>query len=395
MEAVKGYLTPEAVRSASSLVGESESSTRQTLNGAVPSILSGLTNMVSTRDGATGLASLIRDGSFGSVVDNVGSLFSGGSATSSVLGVGPNLLGKIFGGNSSQVTDLVARSGGVSNSSASSLMSLAAPLVLGVLGKRAAAQGLDASGMANSLLSEKADFAAAAPAGLSQILGGGPSLVSRTIERATESPRYAAPRYDVEPRRPGFGRWLPLLLIALGTLALLSFLRGRAPRSAGADLVTHGAGLASNAPQNIMLPGGAYISVPTGSVNYNLLRFLADSSAQVPQTFVFDPIDFASGSPQITSTTRKTVNEMAQILKAYPNVQVQVAGHSDNSGNAEANRALSLARAEAIKAVLVSQGVSPDRVATQGYGQDRPIASNDTEAGRAQNRRMELNVTRK
>jgi flagellar motor protein MotB len=397
MEAVKGYLTPDAVRSASSLVGESESSTRQTLNGAVPSILSGLTNMVSTRDGATGLASLIRDGSFGSVVDNVGSLFSGGSATTSILSVGPHLLGKIFGGNSSQVTDLVARSGGVSNSSASSLMSLTAPLILGVLGKRAAAQGLDSSGMANSLLSEKADFAAAAPAGLSQILGGGPTLVSRTIERATEAPRFAAsdvrresyatPGHEAEPRRPGFGRWLPLLLIALGILALLSFLRGRASRP--------GVGPVSNTTSNIVLPGGGSISAATGSLNYNLLHFLADNSAQAPQTFVFDHLNFQSGSSQITPDSLKTVNDLAQILKAYPNVQIQVTGHTDNSGNAETNQALSLARAEAVKAELVSQGVSADRVATQGFGEDRPIASNTTEEGRARNRRIELNVTRK
>jgi outer membrane protein OmpA-like peptidoglycan-associated protein len=389
MEAVKGYLTPDAVRSASSLVGESESSTRQTLNGAVPTVLSGLANMVSTRDGATGLASLIRDGSFGSVVDNVGSLFSGGSATSSILSVGPHLLGKIFGGNSSQVTDLVARSGGVSNSSASSLMSLIAPLVLGVLGKRAAAQGLDASGMANSLLSEKADFAAAAPSGLSQILGGGPSLVSRTIERATEAPRresYSAPRYEAEPRRPGFGRWLPLLLIALAALALLSFLRGRAPRSNATDLAR---------TSNILLPGGGSISAATGSLNYNLLHFLADSSAQAPQTFVFDHLNFQSGSSQITPDSLKSVNDLAQILKAYPNVQVQVVGHTDNIGNAESNQALSLARAEAVKTALVGQGISAERVATQGFGETRPIASNDTEEGRARNRRIELNVTRK
>src|SRR6516164_7990192 len=62
MDAVKGYLTPETVRSASSLVGESESSTRQTLNGSVPTVLSGLTSMVSTRDGVSSFGGLIRDG---------------------------------------------------------------------------------------------------------------------------------------------------------------------------------------------------------------------------------------------------------------------------------------------------------------------------------------------
>src|SRR5262249_24163105 len=183
MDAVKGYLTPDVVRSASSLVGESEPATRQTLNGAVRSILSGLTNMVSTRDGAGNLAGLIRDGGFGSAVDNVSSLFSGGSATSGLLNTGSQLLAKSFGNKSSSVSDLLARSSGVSSSSATSLLSLAAPLVMGVLGKRAAAQGLDAPGVANSLLSEKGEIAAAAPAGLSQLLGSaGPSVVARVKE---------------------------------------------------------------------------------------------------------------------------------------------------------------------------------------------------------------------
>jgi outer membrane protein OmpA-like peptidoglycan-associated protein len=389
MEAVKGYLTPDVVRNASSLVGESESATGQTLNYAVPSIFSGLTNMVSTRDGATGLASMIRDGGFGSVVDNVSSLFSGGSATSSMLSVGPQLLGKIFGGKSAQVTDLVGRSGGVSNSAATSLMSLAAPLIMGVLGKRAAAQGLDASGLANSLLSEKADFAAAAPSGLSQILGGGPTLVSRTIEQATEAPRYREsyerPQYGAEPRRPGMGRWLPLLLIALGVLALLSFLRGRPTRSNVTDALT-----------NITLPGGVNLSVPKGSMDYNLAQYLGNTSAtDVPRNFVFDHLNFQSGTTQLTPDSVKTVNDLAQILKAYPNAQVQLVGHTDNMGTPEGNQVLSMARAEALKTSLVSQGISADRISTQGFGQDRPIASNDTEEGRARNRRIELNVTRK
>jgi OmpA-OmpF porin, OOP family len=387
MDAVKGYFTPDVVRSASSLVGESESSTRQTLNGAVPSILSGLTNMVSTRDGAGTLAGLVRDGGFGSAVENVSSLFSGGSATSGMLNTGSQLLGKIFGGKSSSVSDLLARSGGVSSSSATSLLSLAAPLVMGVMGKRAAAQGLDASGMANSLLSEKSEIAAAAPSGLAQLLGtGGPSVVTRVKEPVSEAASYATARRDyVEPRRTGLGRWLPLLLIALGALALLSFLRGRTPR-AGVDSVL----------SSITLPGGVNLSVPQGSINYNLARFLGDASAtDVPKTFVFDHLNFESGSTQLTADSVKTVNDLAQVLKAYPNAQVQLVGHTDNTGSPEANQTLSQARANAIKGILTNQGVGGDRISTNGYGQDRPIASNDTEDGRARNRRIELNVTAK
>src|SRR5215468_2732875 len=97
MDAVKGYLTPDLVRNASTLVGESESSTRQTLNGAVPSVLSGLTSMVSTREGAGTFAGMMRDSSYGQVVDNASTLFSGGRSTDSVLSSGTSLVGKIFG----------------------------------------------------------------------------------------------------------------------------------------------------------------------------------------------------------------------------------------------------------------------------------------------------------
>ena len=396
MDAVKGYLTPDVVHSASSLVGESESSTRQTLNSSVPTVLSGLTNMVSAPGGASGLAGLIRDGGFGSAVDNVSSLFSGGSATNSMLSVGSQLLGKIFGGRSASVADLLARSGGVSSASATSLLSLAAPLVMGVLGKRASAQGLDASGLANSLLAERSDFAAAAPSGLSQILGTGPSVVSRAAETA---PRYAPAATDVrsytEPRRTGLGRWLPLLLLVLGALALLSFLRGRTPRTTVDTAVQRGADLATGVMSSITLPGGVNLSVPAGSINYNLARFLGDTSQAAPRTFVFDHLNFESGSIQLTPDSTKTVNDLAQILRAYPNAHIQLTGHTDNTGSADANRALSSSRADAVKVMLVSQGVAADRITTQGFGQDRPVASNDTEEGRAHNRRIEMTVTQK
>ena len=396
MDAIKGYLTPDVVHSASTLVGESESSTRQTLNAAVPTVLSGLTSIASTPTGASSLATLIRDGGFGSAVDNVSSLFSGGTATSGMLSVGSQLLSKIFGGRSSAVADLLARSGGVSSASATSLLSLVAPLVMGVLGKRASAQGLDASGLANSLLAERSDIAAAAPAGLSQLLTAGPSVVTRGAETGT---RYAPTASDVrtyaEARRTGLGRWLPLLLLALGALALLSFLRGRTPRTVD-NAVQRGADLAKTAMASISLPGGVTLSVPSGSINYNLARYLADNTAtDVPRTFVFDHLNFESGTTQLTPDSNKTVSDLAQVLKAYPNAQVQIVGHTDNTGTSAANQVLSMARAEAVKGMLVSQGVGADRIATQGFGADRPVASNDNEEGRARNRRIELNVTRK
>ncbi len=399
LDAVKSQLTPEVIRGASSLVGESESSTRQTLSGAVPSILSGLTGMVSTREGAGSLASLIRDGGYGAAAENVRSLFGGGSATNNMIGAGQQLLTKIFGNKTSAVNDLLAKSGGVSSSSASKLLSLAAPLTLGILGKRATAQGLDASGLASTILNEKSEIAAAAPAGLSQILGGGPTVVSKTTGVVTDrvaEPVHLERVYGSEaPVETGGARpmrWLPVALAALAALALLLFLRGRTARPNVDSLATQ----ATSSLSRIELPGGTNISVPQGSINYNLARFLADKSAtDVPKTFVFDHLNFDSATTRLTPESVATVNDLASVLKAYPNALVQLVGHTDNTGSPTANQTLSLDRANAVKETLVAQGVAADRISTAGYGQDRPVASNDSDAGRAQNRRLELNVTSK
>jgi OmpA-OmpF porin, OOP family len=423
LDAVTGCLTPDVVHSASTLVGEQEASTRQTLNSAVPSVLSGLTNLVSSPNGANSLAGLIRDGGFGAAADNPQSLFSGGAATNNMLSTGSQLLGTIFGGRGAAVGDLLAKSGGVSPASATKLLSLTAPLVLGVLGKQAAAQGLNSSGLASALLSEKSDIAAAAPAGLSKLLTAGPvpvpsatsakspepASVQHWKETATETglrePMHlehfpeSAPG-AAEPRRAGFG-WLPLLLAGLAALALLLFLRGRTPqpgpsaRTTASEAANTAATAAKNAASNVPPPSAVDIRVPKGSVAYTLALFLGDGTAAAPRNFVFDNLNFHTASTQLTKPSLATVNDLVVVLREYPNAKVQLVGFTDNTGRPETNQILSLNRANAVKNMLVKGGVGADRISTAGMGQDHPLASNDTEDGRARNRRLELNVTSK
>jgi K(+)-stimulated pyrophosphate-energized sodium pump len=79
-------------------------------------------------------------------------------------------------------------------------------------------------------------------------------------------------------------------------------------------------------------------------------------------------------------------------MKCYPNMTDQLEGHTDNTGDPESNKKLSVDRAEAIKALLIGGGIDGARITTAGWGQEKPIASNDTDEGRAQNRRTELIV---
>jgi outer membrane protein OmpA-like peptidoglycan-associated protein len=405
IDAVKNHFTPDVVQKASSLVGEPESSTRSALNAAVPSVLTGLVNRVSSHGGANTVSALIGNGEYGPVAESASSLFSGGTATNNMMSAGQQLLGKIFGNKSSSVADIVAKSSGVSSASAAKLLSLAAPLTLGVLGKTSAGQ--DSASLVNTLLHGRSEILAAAPPGLSQALGTGSTDVCSDVIRESavsepvsikrfaesESVREPAPVVTEQPPAARGMRWLPLLLLALAAAGLLLYLRGRSaqPRNTATETVQHVGETAA-----VNLPGGRNISVPKGSINYELAAFLADPSAgPLPKTFVFDNLNFESASTQLTPQSTATVNNLAEVLKAYPTSRVELGGHTDNTGTAEANQTLSLNRANAVKALLVNEGVSADSISTNGYGQTRPVASNDTDEGRERNRRLELNVTSK
>jgi OmpA-OmpF porin, OOP family len=147
---------------------------------------------------------------------------------------------------------------------------------------------------------------------------------------------------------------------------------------------------------SVALPGEVSLNVPQGSASYDLARYLESGSAtDVPRTFVFDRIQFESGSAQLTPEGRRTVDQLAAILKAYPPVAVRLEGYTDNLGESEANKALAGERAASVKSMLESQGIAADRLSAYGYGADNPIASNATPQGRQKNRRIDLVVTRR
>jgi outer membrane protein OmpA-like peptidoglycan-associated protein len=77
-------------------------------------------------------------------------------------------------------------------------------------------------------------------------------------------------------------------------------------------------------------------------------------------------------------------------LEAYPNVKVEIDGHTDNEGSGDYNRVLSEERAKTVMKYLINRGISADRLSAKGYGKERPVASNNTAEGRAKNRRVEL-----
>lgn len=105
-----------------------------------------------------------------------------------------------------------------------------------------------------------------------------------------------------------------------------------------------------------------------------------------------EEITFATNSAVVKSSLVADLNTLAASMNTYPNTTIEVVGHTDNTGTAAYNQALSEQRARAVRGILINT-VNPNRVIAYGVGETRPIESNSTSAGRQANRRVEIYIT--
>jgi outer membrane protein OmpA-like peptidoglycan-associated protein len=103
-------------------------------------------------------------------------------------------------------------------------------------------------------------------------------------------------------------------------------------------------------------------------------------------------VTFQTNSADINASFYQVLNSVAIVLKEFDKTVVDVAGHADSVGSDDANLALSQRRASSVSSYLGAQGIDSQRLITVGYGESRPIASNDTPEGRQQNRRVEITL---
>ena len=383
VELVKGYLTPDILQKAGSFVGESESATQKAMNGIIPTLIAALANQASTTSGAEKLSQILDAGRYdGSALNNLGSLFSGGETTQKAITQGKDILSLLLGNKTEGLVDQIARFTGIRTGSASSLMALAVPLIMNVLGRQRSTIGQSPSALAALLGEQKSFLSGLLPAGIGSLLG----WTGYESARARETTTY------VEPKRATPSWLVPLLILGGVVLVALAWLLNR-PAPVREPTV---AARPAVKMTDLQLPGGMKVSVPEGSFHYSLHQWLAGTTdATVPKRFVFDNLNFETGSTQLAPESVPTVDSLVVILKAYPNVAVSLEGHTDNTGDAAANKKLSLDRAVVVKEIMVKGGITEGRIGTDGYGQEKPIAPNETEEDRAKNRRTELVVEKR
>jgi outer membrane protein OmpA-like peptidoglycan-associated protein len=143
------------------------------------------------------------------------------------------------------------------------------------------------------------------------------------------------------------------------------------------------------------LSNGAKLSIPTVGMESDLLNYLRTSPASVDPNrwFEFDRLTFDTNEATLRPESQEQLNNLAAILKSYPNMKVKIGCYTDNTGDSAANMALSQRRADSVRRQLVSMGIADERLEAEGYGEQHPVADNSTEAGRARNRRAALRIT--
>ncbi|MEO6731554.1 MAG: OmpA family protein [Ferruginibacter sp.] len=120
--------------------------------------------------------------------------------------------------------------------------------------------------------------------------------------------------------------------------------------------------------------------------------FKVEIEFEAPKSFVLDNCTFESGKATLKPEAYSVLDELVEYLNRKDDERIEIGGHTDNVGKAEANMILSTNRANTVRAYLLTKGIAPERVTSKGYGMTVPIAENDDEEGRQMNRRTEVKV---
>jgi len=113
---------------------------------------------------------------------------------------------------------------------------------------------------------------------------------------------------------------------------------------------------------------------------------------ETPKTITLQNVFFDVGKATLKPESYKALNDLVEVMKAKTSLIIEIAGHTDNTGTPESNLKLSLDRANAVRDYLIKNSISPNRVQAKGYGDTEPVADNDTEQGKQQNRRTEVRI---
>ena len=379
MGLVRRAITPDVVRTAASQLGEERDKTASAVSASVPTVLTALSEVASSDTGATHLKQVFDQSRRASEATG-----SDGASTiaSAMVGSRAAAAADELGPQSASIAAAVAQTTGIGGMSALKLLGGVASIAFATLGKGLA--GMSSATIGSLFREQRGGWVRQLPGSLSSLFRGSPAATEPAYEHERVISGPAIREVPTEKRRS----WLPLLLLAALALLAIPVIRGlssrravvpEAPRAPIAERIETPT-IPAPAPR-VETPPPAEIPPPESAV------------AAISEIKQLSPLHFGFASTGLTTQSQENLNQMASILQANPELSIRIVSHTDNIGTPESNQLLSETRSESVKTMLVERNIDGSRIETAGMGQEQPIASNDSAAGRADNRRTEINVT--
>jgi outer membrane protein OmpA-like peptidoglycan-associated protein len=412
IDSVKGLFGNDLSGKAASLLGENETGVKNAISGIVPSILMGLLSKAGAGD-LSGLLNMTKDASHLGALGNL----SGVLGNSNLLSKGFDMLKSLFGDKLGNVTSAISNFSGIKESSAASLMNMAAPATLGVVGQHAAETNMSAGSFASFLNSQKDHILNAIPSGLNlagamglSSLAGIGSKLSSVASGITGGVGHAATSMAHTERKTSSNRWMWTVLIAIILIVILFYLvKGcNGSDKAAAVVDTTAKAVDTTTPAvvtpvreslKVKLPDGTELDVYKGGIEDQLVTFLNNPAGKPGKNvwFDFDNLNFNTGSSVITDSSMKQVQNIVAILKAFPKVKIKIGGYTDRTGDSLSNIKLSKSRADAVVAALKKSGANMAQVlGGEGYGsQYAKAAPNASDDEKQKDRRISVSVRTK
>jgi outer membrane protein OmpA-like peptidoglycan-associated protein len=336
-------------------LGESDQTVSRGMQSALGTVLGG---MATKSDNPTFLRKMLDmvpsgmgDVSWPSLAGSVG------DPNSPMMSAGKRMLSTLFGGSEGMITRALGTGTGMQPNVISSLLSMAAPMVMSFLGKRVHDEGMSMGGLGNLLQREVPAIRGVLPAGVTDLLW------PREHETVAASPVVA----QTVARERSPARWIVPLLILCGIGLFWLFSHLRRP-----TIQTPAVGTANRA-------------IPEGTANRAIPQTPQSTTVVIPKNV---NLYFETGSSRLRPESHAQLNAFAAALQKNPDAHVMISGYTDNHGNPASNLRLSQRRAEAVRGDLIHDGVSADRLNVQGFGAENPVADNTTTDGRQMNRRV-------
>ena len=296
----------------------------------------------------------------------------------------------LLGNRVSNMSDSLAAHAGVSSATARSLLGIAIPLVLSYLGKMIRTDRLDPAGLSSRLAAEQGSIVAGLPAALSKFY---PS-VGATAKDVAAAVRPQAPLAAATTAKRSAWSWaLPAAVAAIALFAFANFFGETRMRDRH---MPEPSAVGTSGVLRHELPSGVNLRFPANGTEARLLAFIRGPGAVTKDNwFEFDRLHFQTDSAVLRSDSMDQLSNVAAILKAYPSASAKIGGYTDNVGDSAANLQLSQMRAEAVRDQLQKLGIDAKQLTAEGYGDQHPVADNNTAEGRAKNRRVAILVTSK